>query len=63
MDKGQVVIISECHKMPELVGKMATVVLINGLESGNKYPIGVIVDGYPLPFGFREDELIAVGKG
>ena len=63
MEKGQVVIIGECHKIPELVGKTAMVVLTNGLELGDKYPIGVVVDGYPFPFGFREDEPIVVGKG
>ena len=61
MQKGQIVIINECHKIPELVGKTAEVVATNGLELGYSYPIRVMVDGYEGPIGFREDELIAIG--
>ena len=63
MKEGQVVIITECHKIPELVGKTAEVVATNGLELGSKYPIHVLVDGYMGLIGFREEEIMLIGQG
>ena len=63
MKEGQLVIIKECHKIPELVGKTAEVVVTNGMELGSKYPIHVQIDGYDSTVGFREDELLVVGQG
>jgi hypothetical protein len=63
VEKGQMVIITECHKMPELMGKTATILMTNGLELGSRYPIIVMVDGYIEPVGFREEELATVGRG
>jgi hypothetical protein len=55
--------IKECHKIPELVGKTAEVVVINGLQLGSKYPIHVVIEGYENPVGFREEELAVIGHG
>lgn len=68
MNIGDKVKILECHKMPDLVGKIAKVVAMVDPEQ-SKYPIGVELDE-PIdmevqmgtlktggPFGFREDEL------
>jgi len=66
------VIISECHSIPELVGKKAIVVQID--KAKDKYPIlvktteeieikitvpgiGIVIAKADGPFPFREDEL------
>ena len=70
MNIGDKVKILECHKMPDLVGKIAKVVAMVDPEA-DKYPIKVILEEseaievpHPLgklimtgPFEFREDEL------
>lgn len=68
MNVGDKVKIKECHKMPDLVGKLAKVVAVVDPEV-DKYPIKVQLDEgidfpHPLgkivatgPFEFREDEL------
>ena len=63
MKEGQMVIIKECHKIPELVGKTAEVVVTNGLQLGSKYPIHVAVEGYENAIGFREEELAVIAHG
>ena len=60
MKEGQMVIIKECHKIPELVGKTAEVVAVS---VGSKYPIHVVVEGYENVVGFRKDELAVIGQG
>ena len=63
INEGDTVIIKECHKIPELVGRQAIVLKVGAL---GKYPIIVQVVGDPVvvtspgpsdTFGFREDEL------
>ena len=68
MNIGDMVVIKECHKMPDLVGKTAKVVAMVDPEL-SKYPIqvttvepmaievpgGVFTTSGPFPF--REDEL------
>ena len=62
MQKGDKVIIAECHKIPEVVGKTATVVSTENTEGD--YPIIVIPDMLPpVLLGFREDELKLIGQG
>ena len=69
MKIGDMVIIKECHKTPELVGKEAKVVVIVDPELA-PYPIQVMLTGDAIPFetpmgtgetkgpfGFRENEL------
>lgn len=68
MNLGDTVIIKECHKIPDLVGKEAKVVAMVD-PSFTDYPIQVLLTepiaiDTPLgkgetkgPFGFREDEL------
>lgn len=69
MNVGDKVIIKECHKIPELVGREAKVVAVVEPELAH-YPIKVMLIGDPItfetpfgggttegPFGFREDEL------
>ncbi len=68
MNIGDKVEIKECHKMPQLIGKIAKVVAMVDPEM-SKYPIMVEPDEpveveTPMgtlktkgPFGFREDEL------
>ena len=63
MKEGQLVMIKECHKIPELVGQTAEVVVTNGLQLGSKYPIHVVIEGYENPVGFREDEVTVIGQG
>jgi hypothetical protein len=63
MKEGQLVIIKECHKIPDLVGQTAEVVVTNGLQLGSKYPIHVVIEGYENLVGFREDELTVIGQG
>ena len=68
MNIGDKVEIKECHKQPELVGKIAKVVAMVDPEE-SKYPVAVKIDE-PIeidipggvfktsgPFMFREDEL------
>ena len=57
MQKGDKVIIKECHASPALVGKDATVYTDAGMPMGSKYPILVTVEGREGLYGFREDEL------
>ena len=52
MNKGDKVIVKECHKLPELVGAEAVVRSV-GLQG--PYPIAVEIDG--ALYGFREEEL------
>ncbi len=68
MNIGDKVVIKECHKMPDLVGKAAKVVAMVDPEA-DKYPVKVNLDEplevpHPMgklqltgPFEFREDEL------
>lgn len=63
MKEGQLVIIKECHKIPDLVGKTAEVILTNGLQFGSKYPVHVMIDGSYDLVGFRENELMVIGQG
>lgn len=42
MQVGDKVIIKECHKMPELVGKSATITAMG--EPGSAYPFAVTLD-------------------
>ena len=59
---GDTCFITECHKIPELVGRQAIVLKVGAT---GKYPIIVQVVGDPVvtstgpsdTFGFREDEL------
>lgn len=62
INQGDTVIIKECHKIPELVGRQAIVLRV-GVPG--RYPIIVQVVGDPVvtstgpavTFAFREDEL------
>ena len=63
MQKGDKVIIKDCHSQPELVGKEATVYTDAGLAMGSRYPILVTVEGGEGLYGFREDELGPVEEG
>ena len=59
---GDTVVITSCHKIPELVGRQAIVLKVG---APGKYPIIVQLAGDPVitstgpsdTFGFREDEL------
>jgi len=65
MQKGDKVIIKECHKIPQLVGATATVVAVVPVTESNHYPIGVVPDNVfpPAVLGFREDELEPIYAG
>jgi hypothetical protein len=63
MKEGQMVLIKECHNIPELVGKTAEVIVANGLQLGDEYPIYVLMEGREDILGFREDELAVIGQG
>jgi len=70
MKVGDKVIIRECHKIPELVGKEATIIAELSPDV-SKYPYQVVLTGEKLsfshpmlgqgqtsgPFAFREEEL------
>lgn len=68
LDIGDIVVIKECHSIPDLVGKEAKVIALVDPEIG-KYPIRVVLTEPLLmdtpfgkgevagPFPFREDEL------
>jgi len=65
MQKGDKVVIKECHKIPQLVGATATVVAVVPVTESNPYSIGVVPDNVlpPTILGFREDELTPVHAG
>lgn len=73
MKIGDKVIIKECHKLPDLVGREAKIIAEVDAELAN-YPFQVLLTEQieldtPVgkvetkgPFGFREDELEPVAK-
>ena len=56
MNIGDIVMIRECHKQPELIGLEAKVVALVDPTLA-KYPVQVQLNEVPGVFGFREDEL------
>ena len=65
MQQGQIVIVKECHKIPELVGQTAIVLQVFPPEAG-KYPITVGVqtgEHKGKTANFREEELEILPKG
>jgi len=58
MQIGDVAIVKECHKIPELVGKEVKVIALVDPTMA-RYPVSVMLVDAPSEgiYGFREDEL------